>query len=43
MKRIISVIIAYHDDYCTIHRDMIAEKLLARENGIYRRSIASTF
>ncbi|MBP5460979.1 MAG: metalloregulator ArsR/SmtB family transcription factor [Lachnospiraceae bacterium] len=37
-EREINLIIAeYHDDFCTIRRDMIAEKLLARENGIYRK------
>ena len=25
----------FHDDFCTIRRDMIGEKIMARENGIY--------
>lgn len=35
-EREVNLIIAdFHDDFCTIRRDMISEKLLARENGIY--------
>lgn len=30
-------ILQYHDDFCTIRRDMIGEKLLERDAGIYRR------
>lgn len=26
----------FHDDFCTIRRDMIGEKLMSRENGNYR-------
>ena len=37
-EREVNIIIAdYHDDFCTIRRDMIAEKLLVREKGIYRK------
>ena len=36
-EREVNIIIAdIHDDFCTIRRDMVAEGLLARENGIYR-------
>ena len=35
-EREVNLIIAdFHDDFCTIRRDMIAEKLLDRENGTY--------
>ncbi len=37
-EREVNIIIAdFHDDFCTIRRDMIAEKLLSREGGIYRK------
>lgn len=37
-EREVNLIIAdYHDDFCTIRRDMIAERLLERDHGIYRR------
>lgn len=32
----VNLIIAdYHDDFCTIRREMVAEKILERENGLY--------
>lgn len=35
-EREVNIIIAdFHDDFCTIRRDMISEKLMARENGEY--------
>lgn len=35
-EREVNIIIAdFHDDFCTIRRDMIGEKLMARENGTY--------
>lgn len=35
-EREVNLLIAdFHDDFCTIRRDMISEKLLARDNGIY--------
>ena len=37
-EREVNLIIAdYHDDFCTIRRDMIAEQLLTRNKGGYRR------
>ena len=37
-EREVNIIIAdFHDDFCTIRRDMIAEKLLSREVGLYRK------
>jgi hypothetical protein len=34
----VNLIIAdFHDDFCTLRRDMISEKLMARENGLYWR------
>lgn len=38
-EREVNVIIAdFHDDFCTIRRDMISEQLMARENGKYWRT-----
>jgi len=35
-EREVNILIAdFHDDFCTIRRDMISEKLLERENGKY--------
>ena len=35
-EREVNIIIAdFHDDFCTIRRDMIGEKIMARENGTY--------
>ena len=35
-EREVNAIIAdFHDDFCTIRRDMISEKIMARENGKY--------
>lgn len=31
------IIRRFHEDHCTIRRDMISEKLMTRDNGIYRR------
>ena len=32
------VILRYHDDFCTLRRDMISEKLLARDQNYYWRT-----
>ncbi len=38
-EREVNIIIAdFHDDFCTIRRDMISEKLMDRENGKYWRT-----
>ena len=38
-EREVNLIIAdYHDDFCSILRDMIAEHILSRENMIYRKA-----
>lgn len=38
-EREVNLIIAdFHDDFCTIRRDMIGENLMQRENGIYWRT-----
>lgn len=35
-EREVNIIIAdYHDDFCTIRRDMIGENIMARDNGNY--------
>lgn len=31
------ILLTFHDDYCTIRRDMISEKLMEREGTKYRR------
>lgn len=37
-EREVNIIIAdFHDDFCTIRRDMIGEGLMMRENGLYWR------
>lgn len=36
-KEVNLIIADYFDDFCTIRRDCIAEKLMTRENGIYKR------
>ncbi|MDD4112993.1 MAG: metalloregulator ArsR/SmtB family transcription factor [Herbinix sp.] len=36
-EREVNIIIAdYHDDFCTLRREMIGENILSRENSIYR-------
>ena len=36
-KEVNLIIADFHDDFCTIRRDMISEGLLIRENSIYER------
>ncbi|MBN2604677.1 MAG: metalloregulator ArsR/SmtB family transcription factor [Bacilli bacterium] len=36
-KEVNQIISEYHEDYCTIRRDFISEKIFERNNGIYRR------
>ena len=37
-EREVNIILAdFHDDFCTLRRDMIGEKLMARDHQIYRR------
>jgi len=36
-KEVNEIIKVYHDDFCTLRREFIMEKLLKRENGIYQR------
>ena len=31
------ILLRFHEDYCTIRRDMISEKLMEREGTKYRR------
>ena len=36
-EREVNLIIAdFHDDFCTIRREMVCEGILTRENSIYR-------
>ena len=38
-EREVNIIIAdFYDDFCTIRRDLVGEKLMERENGKYRRT-----
>ena len=38
-EREVNILIAdFHDDFCTLRRDMVAEKLLLRENNQYKKS-----
>jgi hypothetical protein len=40
-EREVNIIIAdYHDDFCTLRREMVCENILSRENSIYRLSKA---
>lgn len=32
------ILLRFHEDYCTIRRDMIAEKLMERDGNVYRRT-----
>lgn len=42
-EREVNIILAdFHDDFCTLRRDMIGEKLLARDHQIYWRTEADT-
>ena len=36
-KEVNLVIADFHDDFCTLRREMIAYKLMTRENTVYRR------
>ena len=36
-KEVNIIIAEFHDDFCTIRRDMISEKLMDRENGKYKK------
>ncbi|MDR0861951.1 MAG: metalloregulator ArsR/SmtB family transcription factor [Oscillospiraceae bacterium] len=37
-EREVNIIIAdFHDDFCTLRRDMVSERLLERKNGEYQR------
>lgn len=36
-KEINEIILKYHDDYCTIRRDMISEKIIRRKDGVYQK------
>ena len=31
------ILLRFHEDYCTLRRDMISEGLLTRDGGLYRR------
>ena len=33
------VLLRFHQDYCTLRRDMISEGILRREEGLYTRLV----
>ena len=35
-KEVNEIILKFHDDFCTIRRDMISEHIMEREGNIYR-------
>ena len=35
-KEVNDIILQFHDDFCTIRRDMISEHIMEREGNIYR-------
>jgi excisionase family DNA binding protein len=37
-QEINEMIIEYHDDYCQVRREFIAEKMMSRKDGKYRRN-----
>lgn len=37
-KEVNGIIVAFHDDFATLRREFIMEKLMSRENGIYWRN-----
>jgi len=39
-KEISSILKTWHEDYCTLRREMVAMGILQRENGIYRLTVA---
>ena len=36
-KEVSQLLLGYHDDFCTLRRELVAEKLLARNQGEYWR------
>lgn len=39
-EREVNLLLAdYYDDFCTLRRDLVAEKLLTRDHGVYRRAL----
>lgn len=38
-KEVNLIIADFHDDFCTIRRDMVSEKILSRNNGIYKLTL----
>ncbi len=37
-KEVNEIILRFHDDYCTVRREFIAEKMMFRSGGKYRRN-----
>ncbi len=38
MEKVVNEMISkHHEDFCTLRRDLISEKIFTRENGVYRR------
>lgn len=40
-KQVNLILADYHEDFCTLRREMVDERLMARASGIYRRLVAS--
>ena len=38
-KEVNEAILRFHDDYCTIRREMVGEQIMTREDGMYRKII----
>ena len=36
-NEVTEILLRFHDDYYTIHRDMIAKRLMERSGTVYRR------
>jgi len=42
-KQVNKIISRFHDDFCTVRREFIAEKMMDRANGTYRRRTGYKF
>ncbi len=38
-KEVNAVLLRYHEDFCTLRRELVDEGLLERDHGLYRRKI----
>lgn len=42
-KEVNELITQYHDDYCFVRREFIAERMMSRKDGNYRRNVSYGF